>query len=104
MIRIIRRSTVPYYKSIEGHSRNEVDHVFLVMEDWLGQLNGSVRYLLCSGANVWTGRVQDGASQSMMPPQSEMHAQMHARMMQMMHGSGMHSNAGQHGMMECTMD
>jgi hypothetical protein len=43
--------------------------------------------------------MQDGASQSMMPPQNEMHAQMHARMMQMMQGSGMHGNAGQHGMM-----
>ena len=35
----------------------------------------------------------------MMSSQDDMHSQMHTRMMQMMQGSPMHGNVGQHGMM-----
>lgn len=45
------------------------------------------------------GQGKPPSDHHMMSPQGEMHSQMHARMMQMMQGGGMHGNMAQHGMM-----
>jgi len=45
------------------------------------------------------GQGKPPSDHPMMSPQEEMHSKMHARLMQMMQGGGMHGNTGQHGMM-----
>jgi hypothetical protein len=45
------------------------------------------------------GQGKRPSDNQMMSPEGEMHSQMHARMMQIMQGGGMHGNTGQHGMM-----
>ena len=88
----------------QGHLYNEVDHVFMVMEDWPCQRNVRSGNGLCGGANAdrarWNAR-SDGAQRSgsaALSPESGMHGPMHERMMQMMHGGQRDAGGMRHGM------